>query len=216
MPVADIRNAKCGVATSFTTCLFTRFEPELRRLVRPESIRSLLFAMKLDPAIRTELLASAPTLRKFALSLCGTIDGAEDLVQETFFWAIANIDTFQPGTNLSAWLVTTLRNRFLSQYRKRRREVEDIEGYYAERLQRVSRANSAGRFCRLSRRAFQAACGAGTGVASGRRFGSLLRRGRGTMRLPRRHHQEPNSPRACATSRSARDRRPLEISVRTG
>jgi RNA polymerase sigma-70 factor, ECF subfamily len=133
MLVADMRNAKCGVATSFTTCLFTRFEPK-RRLFRPESIPSLRLVMELDPAIRTELLASAPMLRKFALCLCGTIDGAEELVQETFVQAIANIDTFQPDTKLSAWLATILRNRFLSQCRKRRREVEDVEGQYAETL----------------------------------------------------------------------------------
>jgi RNA polymerase sigma-70 factor (ECF subfamily) len=90
--------------------------------------------MELDPAIRAELLANAPMLRKFALSLCGTIDGAEDLVQDTFLQAIANIDKFQLGTNLSAWLVTILRNRFLGQWRKRRREVEDVEGRYAETL----------------------------------------------------------------------------------
>jgi RNA polymerase sigma-70 factor (ECF subfamily) len=90
--------------------------------------------MELDPAIRTELLANAPVLRKFALSLCGTIDGAEDLVQDTFLRAIANIDKFQPGTNLSAWLVTILRNRFLGQCRKRWREVEDVDGHYAEML----------------------------------------------------------------------------------
>jgi RNA polymerase sigma-70 factor, ECF subfamily len=87
--------------------------------------------MELDPAIRSELLANAPMLRKFALSLCGTIDGAEE---ETFLQAIANIDKFQPGTNLSAWLVTILRNRFLGQCRKRRREVEDVEGHYAATL----------------------------------------------------------------------------------
>ena len=90
--------------------------------------------MELDPAIRTELLANAPMLRKFALSLCGTVDGAEDLMQDTFLQAIANIDKFQPGTNLSAWLVTILRNRFFGQWRKRRREVEDVEGHYAATL----------------------------------------------------------------------------------
>jgi RNA polymerase sigma-70 factor (ECF subfamily) len=94
----------------------------------------VIFVMELDPAIRTELLANAVKLRKFARSLCGTIDGAEDLVQETFVLAIANIDKFQPGTNLWAWLVTILRNRFLGQCRKRRREVEDVEGHYAESL----------------------------------------------------------------------------------
>jgi RNA polymerase sigma-70 factor (ECF subfamily) len=55
-------------------------------------------------------------------------------VQETLLRALANIDTFQPGTNMSAWLFTILRNHFRSEYRKRRREVEDSEGRYAETL----------------------------------------------------------------------------------
>ena len=48
--------------------------------------------------------------------------------------AIANIDSFQPGTNMSAWLFTILRNLFRSEYRKRRREVEDTDGSYADTL----------------------------------------------------------------------------------
>jgi hypothetical protein len=35
---------------------------------------------------------------------------------------------------MSAWLFTILRNLFRSEYRKRRREVEDAEGSYAESL----------------------------------------------------------------------------------
>jgi RNA polymerase sigma-70 factor (ECF subfamily) len=35
---------------------------------------------------------------------------------------------------MSAWLFTILRNHFRSEYRKRRREVEDTEGHYAETL----------------------------------------------------------------------------------
>ncbi|MGN5502208.1 hypothetical protein ACLJB6_09420, partial [Campylobacter coli] len=41
---------------------------------------------------------------------------------------------FQPGSNLPAWLFTILRNLFRSDYRKRRREVEDAEGNYAKTL----------------------------------------------------------------------------------
>jgi len=65
--------------------------------------------MEPKPAIRDELLAHAPGLRRFALSLCGTIDRAEDLVQDTFLQALTHLDSFQPGTNLAAWLVTILR-----------------------------------------------------------------------------------------------------------
>ena len=64
----------------------------------------------------------------------GNGDRADDLVQETLLRAIANIDSFQPGSNLPAWLFTILRNLFRSDYRKRRREVEDAEGNYAKTL----------------------------------------------------------------------------------
>ncbi len=75
-----------------------------------------------------------PNLRAFAISLSGNADRADDLVQETILRALANIHSFQPGTNLPAWLFTILRNRFRSEYRKRRREVEDADGHYTDSL----------------------------------------------------------------------------------
>src|ERR1700744_6616116 len=88
--------------------------------------------MKLDPAIRDQVLATVPSLRAFAISLCGNIDRADDLVQETLLRALSHIDSFEPGTNMPAWLFTILRNLFRSEYRKRRREVEDSVGLDAE------------------------------------------------------------------------------------
>ena len=90
--------------------------------------------MKLDPSVRDAILAAVPSLRAFAISLCGNVDRADDLVQETMLRALANIHSFQPGTNMSAWLFTILRNLFRSEYRKRRREVEDTDGSFAESL----------------------------------------------------------------------------------
>jgi RNA polymerase sigma-70 factor, ECF subfamily len=90
--------------------------------------------MTLNPSLRDAMLAAVPSLRAFAISLSGNIDRADDLVQETLLRAIANIDSFQPGTNMSAWMFTILRNLFRSEYRKRRREVEDTDGSYAESL----------------------------------------------------------------------------------
>ena len=90
--------------------------------------------MNLDPAIRDAVLKAVPSLRAFAISLCGNVDRADDLVQETMLRALANIHSFQPGTNMSAWLFTILRNLFRSEYRKRRREVEDADGSYVESL----------------------------------------------------------------------------------
>ena len=90
--------------------------------------------MPMDESVRKAILGAVPSLRAFAISLCGNVDRADDLVQETLLRALANIDSFQPGTNMSAWLFTILRNHFRSEYRKRRREVEDGDGHYAESL----------------------------------------------------------------------------------
>jgi RNA polymerase sigma-70 factor, ECF subfamily len=90
--------------------------------------------MSLDPALRDAMLSAVPSLRAFAISLSGNVDRADDLVQETLLRAIANIESFQPGTNMSAWMFTILRNLFRSEYRKRRREVEDTDGSYADTL----------------------------------------------------------------------------------
>ena len=81
--------------------------------------------MQPEPAIRDALLAAVPSLRAFAISLCGQVDRADDLVQDTLLRALSHIDRFERGTNLNAWLFTILRNLFHSEYRKRRREVED-------------------------------------------------------------------------------------------
>lgn len=90
--------------------------------------------MPLDPALRDSILRTVPRLRAFGVSLCGSVDRADDLVQETLVRALANIDSFRQGTNLTAWLFTILRNHFRSEYRKRRREVEDIDGRHTESL----------------------------------------------------------------------------------
>jgi RNA polymerase sigma-70 factor, ECF subfamily len=84
--------------------------------------------------IEQEILALRPALRVFAMSLCKSADGADDLVQDTMLRAITKLDSFQPGTNLGAWLATILRNCYRSERRKRRYEVEDTDGLYAAGL----------------------------------------------------------------------------------
>jgi RNA polymerase sigma-70 factor (ECF subfamily) len=90
--------------------------------------------MSADPAVRDAMLASVPGLRAYAISLCRNADRADDLVQETLLRAWGHLDSFEAGTNMSAWLFTILRNAFHSQYRKLRREVADGAGTYAAAL----------------------------------------------------------------------------------
>ncbi|MDN5787476.1 RNA polymerase sigma factor [Pseudorhodobacter sp.] len=85
-----------------------------------------------DP--RDELVEHLAPLRAFAISLTRNTAAADDLVQDTIVKAWTNIDKFQAGTNLRAWLFTILRNTFFSHKRKHRREVQDPDGVYAGML----------------------------------------------------------------------------------
>jgi RNA polymerase sigma-70 factor, ECF subfamily len=85
--------------------------------------------MTLEPSVREPMLAAIPKLRAFAISLCRNGDQAEDLVQGTLLRACAKISSFQPGTNMSAWLFTILRNQFYSECRRRRREFESFDAH---------------------------------------------------------------------------------------
>jgi RNA polymerase sigma-70 factor (ECF subfamily) len=111
-------------------------EPLPQRLL--ELLDQLAAKDKLHPQakkpFKDALLSIIPNLRAFALSLCGDRDRADDLVQETVLKAWTHMDSFQEGTNLLAWLFTILRNTYLSEMRKRRREVQDSDGKKAEGL----------------------------------------------------------------------------------
>jgi RNA polymerase sigma-70 factor (ECF subfamily) len=87
-------------------------------------------AMRLDPALQSAMLAAVPNMRAFALSLCHQRDRVDDLVQEALLRALTGIQSFKPGTNMTAWLFTILRNNFLNEYRKSRREVSDAGEYF--------------------------------------------------------------------------------------
>ena len=85
-------------------------------------------------AFRDGLVAEMPSLRAFAISLSGRLESADDLVQETLLKAWANAHSYQPGTNMRAWLFTILRNTFFSLRRQHGREVQDTDGIYSQRL----------------------------------------------------------------------------------
>lgn len=83
---------------------------------------------------RRDLVEEVPRLRRRAVTLCNDRTRADDLVQETLLKAWAAQDRFVPGTHLSAWLYTILRNSFYSEHHKRAREVGDPDGLFAASL----------------------------------------------------------------------------------
>ena len=85
-----------------------------------------------DP--REAVVEHLPAMRAFAASLTRNSAAADDLVQDTIVKAWKNFDKFKPGTYLRAWLFTILRNTFYSDLRKKKREVEDVDGAMASTL----------------------------------------------------------------------------------
>jgi RNA polymerase sigma-70 factor, ECF subfamily len=84
--------------------------------------------------LKQGFIDAIPSLRAFAVSLCGNLERADDLVQETMLKAFKNIESFHEGTNLKAWLFTILRNTYFSELRRLKREVEDADGSFAGRV----------------------------------------------------------------------------------
>ncbi|AOX16974.1 sigma-70 family RNA polymerase sigma factor [Kozakia baliensis] len=78
------------------------------------------------PSFHDQVITILPKLRVQALSLTRNRAAAEDLVQDAVCNALAAQDSFIPGTNFSAWMHRILRNRFISDLRKRR-DTTDID-----------------------------------------------------------------------------------------
>ena len=75
-------------------------------------------------AFKSGLIAHLPHLQAFAQAMARDHALAEDLVQDTLMLALANRPQFRPGTNLRAWLVIILRNRFFNEMRRSHRKSE--------------------------------------------------------------------------------------------
>jgi len=88
--------------------------------------------VKTDP--RDELVEHLGAMRAFAMSLTRNSSLADDMVQDALVKAWTKIHTFEPGTNMRAWLFTIVRNTYYSHHRKARREVSDVDGVLSEGL----------------------------------------------------------------------------------
>lgn len=73
-----------------------------------------------------EALVHLDTLYRVARRLTGDGADADDLVQDTLVKAYRGWDTFTPGSNARAWLLTILRNAFINEYRRRSRRPETV------------------------------------------------------------------------------------------
>jgi RNA polymerase sigma-70 factor (ECF subfamily) len=77
--------------------------------------------------VADDMVALMPQMHNFARSLCRDAVRAADLVQEALLRALSNVERFQPGTNLKAWLFTILRNEHYSQMRRQKFEAVGMD-----------------------------------------------------------------------------------------
>ena len=69
-----------------------------------------------------QLTGLNPVLRSFTKKFTSDRDESLDLVQDTLIKALTNKDKFKKDTNLKAWLFTIMRNTYINNYRKHKRE----------------------------------------------------------------------------------------------
>ena len=66
-------------------------------------------------------------LYNYALAIARNSDDAQDLVQETYLKAYKNYHQFEGGTNSKAWMFMILKNAFINNYRKLKREPAKVD-----------------------------------------------------------------------------------------
>ena len=86
----------------------------------------------------SDLTALIPHMRAFARGLCGDMTTAEDLAQDGLLRAWTAQASYQPGTNLKAWVFTIMRNQFYSEHRRAWRNVALDQQMAEETLVAVS------------------------------------------------------------------------------
>lgn len=83
----------------------------------------------MDDDVRQKMIALLPRMRRFAYSLTGSMDDADDLVQAACERALNRLDQYEPGTRLDSWLFRIIQTSWIDRVRavRRRGMVDDPE-----------------------------------------------------------------------------------------
>ena len=79
--------------------------------------------------VRQEMIGLLPRMRRFAYSLTGSMDDADDLVQGACERALGRLDQYERGTRLDSWLFRIIQTTWIDRVRavRRRGTVSDPE-----------------------------------------------------------------------------------------
>lgn len=106
----------------------------------------------MEEDVRQEMIALLPRMRRFAYSLTGSMDEADDRVQGACERALGRLDQYERGTRLDSWLVRIIQTTWIDRVRLalRRATVSDPElmaaAPFDARIHEQSEARTA--FCR--------------------------------------------------------------------
>jgi len=100
-----------------------------------EPIKSQYTQREKEQIFHQEFLPLINPMYNFAYRLTQDADDAKDLVQDAYLRAYRFIDSFERGTNAKAWLFRILKNSFINDYRKKKKEpgkvdYQEVEAYY--------------------------------------------------------------------------------------
>ncbi len=103
--------------------------------------------MERQQEFQTEAVPHKDALYNYALKIVRNSDDAQDLVQETYYKAYKSYHQFQGGTNSKAWMFMILKNTFINNYRKLKREpsrvdYDEIEDIYENIKSEQSKDNN--------------------------------------------------------------------------
>ena len=76
-------------------------------------------------------------LKKYVVSLCRDPDTADDIVSETFYRAIKNIDSFD-GASLFGWLCTIAKNIYFNHLKRKDNNTFSLDDEYAVQVADLS------------------------------------------------------------------------------
>ncbi len=75
----------------------------------------------MSEAIKAELVALVPRLRRFAHAISGNREEGDDIVQSACLKALSRLDQYQPGTRLDSWMFRIVQTTYLDAVRTRSR-----------------------------------------------------------------------------------------------
>ena len=117
------RGVSAGYFSSSASAETTRpvmrwLEAQFESTVQDRAVSVTEIHVTTDAFDENEFVALIPRMRSLARYLCRNATDAEDLTQTAMARAWRRRDTYTPGSNMKAWLLTIVRNQFYSDKRR--------------------------------------------------------------------------------------------------